>query len=203
MATYLIRECHWYLPFVVYVGTRRCELDKICFFDKDGVFATTSGFFDNYASKRVTSLEINTDCVMKRKADFSLKTAFVMSNGKDPYGTHEVTYTLYIPADALDLDYKEEVESNPTHAYDIKRTWTSKVNPLIEITNYEYIKCGVSEALSNLKETLKNVAMDVSATTDYDMFNTMMNKIMNAYETLEFAKAELTTKIADRNLKIA
>lgn len=202
MATYLIRECNWYLPFVVYVGTRRCELDKICFFDKDGVFATTGGFFDNYKSKNVKSLELNTDCVMKRKEDFSLKTAFVMSNGKDPYNG-AVSYTLYIPADVLDLDYKESVESNPTHAYDIKRTWTSKVNPLIEITNYEYIKCGVSEALSNLKETLKNVAMDVSATTSAEMFNNMLNKIVNAYDTLEFAKAELTAKIADRNLKIA
>lgn len=198
MATCLIRETKWYLPFTVYIGERRCELSKICFFNANGVFAITSGWFDTYESKKADIITLDTDCVMKRKEDFSLKTAFVMSNGKDPYGDHEVTYTLYIPADILDLDYREDIESNPTHAFDLKRTWTSKVNPLIKITNYEYADCGVSKALDALKSALDDVRRDVSATTDDDTFDAMIKKLLSTYNDMKFARTELSTKLFNR-----
>lgn len=92
----LKRSAKWYNPFYIEISNKAYAIDKICIFDADGVrCSTASGWFgDNnayYPELRIKGCE----CVRKKAADFTRKTAFITA-GKPLAG--EKRYTLFIPS---------------------------------------------------------------------------------------------------------
>lgn len=97
-----------YNPFFADVNGKPYEIGNILFFDRSGVICETGrGWFSMGASTnnefRRGGLELPTVCTLKRKADFSLDSAFIIKIADNDDHIFGVRYALYIPAAVVGL----------------------------------------------------------------------------------------------------
>lgn len=103
----LIKES-CYNPFFTDIGNKRYEIGNILFFDRSGVIcATGRGWFASETGGSNNDLkngfELPTTCAVKRKADFSLDSAFVLRQSNNDEHIFGIRYELYIPAAVVGL----------------------------------------------------------------------------------------------------
>lgn len=97
----LFRLEKWYNPFGIEVSGHIYALDAIVAFDENGEVAVNhSGWWGS--NNQSNGFVIDCDCVCKRKIDYSLKSAFVISFGERDFAGYK-RCKLYIPANVLDL----------------------------------------------------------------------------------------------------
>lgn len=93
----------WYNPFGIEVSGHTYIVDKIIAFNSNGEVAVSfSGWFGN--NNCFDELNINCDCVLKRKVDFSLQTVFIVSLGERDWAANHMKCILYIPESVLKLE---------------------------------------------------------------------------------------------------
>ena len=107
----------FYNPFGIGVSGRIYEIDSIVAFDnKDEVEVAVNhcGWFGS--NNNLKELIIDCDCILKRKVDFSSKTAFIISKGEKSWAGYNQC-TLYIPTEVLDLKKSIIRENDCIHIY--------------------------------------------------------------------------------------
>lgn len=96
-----------YNPFFADVNGKPYEIGNILFFDRSGVICETGrGWFSMGVSSNNEfrkGLELPTVCTLKRKADFSLDSAFIIKIADNDDHIFGVRYALYIPAAVVGL----------------------------------------------------------------------------------------------------
>lgn len=107
----ILKTTSCYNPFYVEVNGRAHFLNSISVFNAEGkiIAKQNSGWFgsDNY----IGTLELDCDCVLKRKVDYKVKSAFIVrSNSLIMAWDDSVEYDLYIPASVMKL-------SAPTYSF--------------------------------------------------------------------------------------
>ena len=89
----------YYNPFFVKIKEKEYQINSITVFDTSGELAENGrGWFgsNNY----VKELDLDVECVLKRKVDYTMKDAFIVSH-PTPHG--ETRYDLYIPNSVVNL----------------------------------------------------------------------------------------------------
>ena len=120
----LYRKSGWFNPFFINVNNKSYELKNIHFFNSNGIICSTSrGWFGN-GDNTVQGLSFDLICNLKRKVDFTSKSAFIISSGNE-YGC--LSAELYIPADALGLS--EPLIRARTERYFIVR-WNTSIKEI-------------------------------------------------------------------------
>lgn len=107
----ILKTTSCYNPFYVEVNGRAHFLNSISVFDTEGkiIAKQNSGWFggNNY----IGTLELDCDCVLKRKVDYKVKSAFIVrSNSLTKAWDDSAKYDLYIPASVMKL-------SAPTYSF--------------------------------------------------------------------------------------
>ena len=97
------KDYNWYRPYIY----DKYTIKNIMFYNENGVIAqSNSGWLENNG-KDLEQITINVDEIaLKRKEDFTIKGAFIISQGKEPYGDNLGAY-LYINADLFGVKFKE------------------------------------------------------------------------------------------------
>lgn len=103
----LIKES-CYNPFFTDIGNKRYEISNIVFFDRSGIICETGrGWFasENGGSNNdlKNGFELPTECTIKRKADFSADSAFIIKHDEEGWAYSKSRYALYIPAAVVGL----------------------------------------------------------------------------------------------------
>lgn len=158
----LYRRSDWFNPFFILVNAKRYEVKDIHFFDKEGIICSTSrGWFGDGGSNPFSvGVELDVDCVLKKKIDFNLKTAFIISSGKDPYDD-SLNAVLYIPASSVGLN--DPIIKNKTSSYYIVRWNTDLEN--VYCYRYHYINNSLNKVESKIRavgEKIGNLYTDQS-----------------------------------------
>lgn len=89
----------YYNPYFVKVRDKEYQINSITVFDTSGELAEVPrGWFgsNNYTKE----LSLDVECVVKRKVDYNMKDAFIISH-PTPHG--ETRYDLYIPNSVVNL----------------------------------------------------------------------------------------------------
>ena len=103
------KQNNWYRPYYY----DKYIIDEIVFYDNNGVvIKNSSGWLEN-ERQDLEYIILNIDeILLKRKEDFSIKGAFIISKGKDY--ANELKATLYINVNLVNLhftEYKKEYDS--------------------------------------------------------------------------------------------
>ena len=149
----LYKRASWFNPFHIEINNKCYELKNIHFFNRNGIICSTHRGWFGEGDNTLAGLTIDVLCVLKRKADFSLKTAFIVSTGEKNYDS-SLSAVLYIPAEAVGL--KEPVISKRTdRCFSIK--WETQVDGLYcETYNY------VDAHLSAIEHKISDVGEKIS-----------------------------------------
>lgn len=104
------KDYNWYRPYIY----DKYTIKNIMFYNENGVIAqSNSGWLENNG-KDLEQMAINVDEIaLKRKEDFKIKGAFIISKGKEPYGDN-LGADLYINVYLVNLhftEYKKEFDS--------------------------------------------------------------------------------------------
>lgn len=97
------KDYNWYRPYIY----DKYTIKNIMFYNENGVIAqSNNGWLENNG-KDLEQITINVDEIaLKRKEDFTIKGAFIISQGKELYGDNLGAY-LYINADLFGVKFKE------------------------------------------------------------------------------------------------
>lgn len=134
----ILKTVTCYNPFYVEVNGRAYFLNSISVFDTEGkiIAKQNSGWFgsNNY----IKTLELDCDCVLKRKVDYKVKSAFIVKSD-NPFKAFDnsIKYDLYIPASVMEL-------SAPTYSFCfdntmVRRSIVSTADKRICFEEYESI----------------------------------------------------------------
>jgi hypothetical protein len=154
----LYKNTKWYNPFYVDVNNKSYELNKIYFFNKDGIICSTrSGWFGS-GDNNFNSLEIPCSCSLKKKVDFNYEFAFIVFSGEKSWdGVSK--YELYIPSDVLSVN-GPIIDRKSDRYYVIK--WLTNIDGVYcdlwhfidgKLTEIEHKINNVGEKLSNMYQS--------------------------------------------------
>lgn len=153
----LYRES-FYNPFFIDVNGKKYEINKIHFFDESGVICSTScGWFgaNNYFRN---GLEIDVECFIKRKADFTANFAFLLpseSREKSWY-SNLLLHEIYIPSAAVGLKQPTAKKPYPKARYYIV-LWKSDIDG-VTVDKWEWI----DKKLRPIEERIKEIGESIS-----------------------------------------
>ena len=149
----LYRRANWFNPFYVDVNEKRYELKDIHIFDKEGIICSANRGWFGGSDNTSAGLIFDVPCVLKRKADFNLNTAFIISTGEKNYD-NSLSAELYIPAEAIGL--KEPVVKKRTDRYFVI-CWETQIKE-VYCEAYHYI----DEHLANIEQKISAVGEKIS-----------------------------------------
>lgn len=139
----LYRRSDWFNPFFILVNAKRYEVKDIHFFDKEGIICSTGrGWFGENSS----NIEIQVDCVLKKKVDFNVKTAFIISEGKTQYD-EDLNAVLYIPASSVGLN-DPVIKTKASRYYIVQ--WNSELKN-VYCYKYHYIDNSLNKVESKIR----------------------------------------------------
>ena len=167
----------YYNPFFVEVKGREYQIDYIAVFDASGIIASVNrGWFGGNNNHK--ELLIDVDCVLKRKEDFSLKTAFIIKSNSSPYC--ESTYALYIPNSVL-------VVCDPSYEkiYDSQAIRETIKSTTVDGIVFEKIYW-VNNKVSSIKNRITDVGKEIST-----LHSDILNKLPNLIGRLQRLASEL------------
>lgn len=190
----ILKTTSCYNPFYVEVNGRAHFLDSISVFDTEGkiIAKQDRGWFgsNNY----IETLELDCDCVLKRKVDYKVKSAFIVKSDSSQKAWDEsAMYDLYIPASVMKL-------SAPTYSfrYDdtmVRRSIVSTVDN--RICFEQYVSVAKNDVSREYREGIallnKKYSTLTSARVDVEGFRNLLAQLN---ETLNTAVAEYN-KVAE------
>ena len=146
-----------YNPFFIDVNNKQYELNKIHFFDENCVICSTGcGWFgsNNYFRK---GLEIDVECIVKRKADFTANFAFLLpsDNKEKSWYSNRAYYEIYIPAADVGLKQPTAKKSYNGRYYII--SWKSDIDG-VTVEQWEWI----DENLRHIEKRIKEIGEAMS-----------------------------------------
>ena len=150
----LYKQSNWYNPYFVDVNDKSYEISKIHFFDREkGIICSTrSGWFGG-GDNNLPKVDIDVDCIVKRKVDFSCKSAFVVNSGERNWDNTS-KYELYIPSNVVGV--KEPIVERRTMRYLVIK-WE---------TNIDGVYCDlwhwVDKDLSEIEKKISNVGEKIN-----------------------------------------
>lgn len=151
----------WSNPYSIDCNGEK-KLSNILFFNRNEVVVEVGrGWFGN--NNTMPELIIDCDCVVKRKVDYTCKTAFLISLGKYYDG---IRYALYIPIDVMGFE-KSIVASKGSYVFYVaERMVSKKYNVSFETRHYaDRLLHQINYDSKDCIETLdisKNNAQDVA-----------------------------------------
>ena len=176
----LYRTAKWYNPFSVEVSGKGYMINSISIFhDGERIAYSGQGWFGH--SNNFDELEIDCECVLKRKIDLNCKTAFIVKAAD----TYEVRYDLYIPDSAVLL-------SDPTYKFNssdnrhIIKTQKSLIIDGIIFEKFIFTDKDITSIESKIREIGKKI--ELSFGSDFDK--------------IESYTKELTELVLERNVKL-
>ena len=121
----------WYRPMYCVASGKAYRVDKFVFFHpelKEVVLTYNDSWLEDIRGQDIKSIELpQTELKRKTKANLSLNEAFVISLGKEDYGT-DYLCELYIPINMLNIKFVEyKIQSSYLYAY-----WTGDQDILIK-----------------------------------------------------------------------
>lgn len=190
----ILKTTSCYNPFYVEVNGRAHFLNSISVFNAEGkiIAKQNSGWFgsNNY----IGTLELDCDCVLKRKVDYKVKSAFIVrSNNPIKAWDESAMYDLYIPASVMKL-------SAPTYSFccDNTMVYRSVVSAVDNRICFEqYVSVAKNDVSREYKEGItllnKEYSTLTSARVDVEGFRNLLAQLN---ETLNTAIAEYN-KVAE------
>lgn len=104
----------WYRPMYLVASDKAYRVDKYIFFNpetKEIVLTYNSGFLQNKAGNDIKSIQLpQAQLKRKTKVNLSVEEAFVISLGKEDYGT-DFLCELYIPIQMLNIKFIKYIKS--------------------------------------------------------------------------------------------
>lgn len=99
----IARENNWYRPY--YYG--KYKIKEIIFYDENGIIISNgNGWLEN-EHKDLDYIALDLDIIpLKRKEDFSIKNAFIISNGKEDF-SNDLSANLYINVNLFNVEFLE------------------------------------------------------------------------------------------------
>lgn len=190
----ILKTTSYYNPFYVEVNGRAHFLNSISVFNAEGkiIAKQNRGWFgsNNY----IGTLELDCDCVLKRKVDYKVKSAFIVkSDSSQKTWDGKVEYDLYIPASVMKL-------SAPTYSFDcdntlVRRRVVSAVDD--RICFEQYVSVAKNDVSREYREGIallnKKYSTLTSARVDVEGFRNLLAQLN---ETLNTAIAEYN-KVAE------
>lgn len=149
----LYRRAHWFNPFYIDVNEKRYELKDIHIFDKEGIICSANRGWFGGSDNTSAGLIFDVPCFLKRKVDFNLNIAFIISVGEKNYD-NSLSAELYIPAEVLGL--KEPIIIKRTSTYFIIK-WETQIKE-VYCEAYHY----VDEHLSRIENKISAVGEKIS-----------------------------------------
>ena len=159
------------------------RVDKFIFFNpktEEIVLTYNNGWLQNKAGKDIKSIELpQVHLKRKTKVNLSINEAFVISLGKEDYGT-DYLCELYIPTNMLNIKFVEyKVQGGYLYAY-----WSGDQDILIK----EY-KGNTGQHKSTLRHEYEEILEQVSGYNLEYHLNTTLDNIQLLYKkALEFNK---------------
>lgn len=151
-----------YNPFFADVNGKPYEIGNILFFDRSGVICETGrGWFTtggNSSNQFKKGLELPTVCTLKRKADFSLDSAFIIKIADNNDHIFGVRYALYIPAAVVGLQAPTACRCGWDKRH-FEITYKSNIDG-VAVTIWHFI----DRALYPIQEKIKKLGEDLSNT---------------------------------------
>ena len=188
----VLKTTSCYNPFYVEVNGRAHFLNSISVFDTEGkiIAKQNSGWFgsNNY----IGTLELDCDCVLKRKVDYKVKSAFIVrSNSLIKAWDNSAKYDLYIPASVMKL-------SAPTYSFCfndtmVRRSVVSAVDNRICFEQCVYVAKidGSREYIEGITLLNKKYSTLTKARVDAEGFRNLLAQLN---ETLNTAIAEYSER---------
>jgi hypothetical protein len=179
----------YYNPYFVKVNGKEYEIGSIFVFDKDGNKASCNqGWFGS--NNHCTTLTLLCGCVLKRKVDYSLGTAFIIKSGD---GWDGPRYALYIPDSVVKLSAptRRKVYNNEA----IEEKVQSTLYPSIEFTKYHWINrevTSIKSEINSIGESIKNIYG-----SNIDTLPTHIEKLTSLYEQYKEAYSKMLAVDAD------
>ena len=104
----------WYRPMYLVASDKAYRVDKFIFFNpktEEIVLTCNNSWLQNKAGKDIKLIELP-QAILKRKTkiNLSINEAFVISLGKENYGT-DLICELYIPVDMLNIKFIKYIKS--------------------------------------------------------------------------------------------
>lgn len=156
----LYRVAKWFNPFSVEVNDKEYTLDAIIIFDNGKIIARNNqGWFGS--NNNYDEMEINCDCVLKRKVDLNCNTAFIIKSEN----SYENRYDLYIPNSAVLLEapvYKSTMSNNRR----IVKTQKSSIVEGVRFDKHIFTDEAVNNIESQIREIGKKIEMSYG--NDFD-----------------------------------
>ena len=194
----ILKTTSCYNPFYVEVNGRAHFLNSISVFNAEGkiIAKQNRGWFGN--NNYIGTLELDCDCVLKRKVDYKIKSAFIVkSDSSQKAWDGKVEYDLYIPASVMKL-------SAPTYSFDcdntlVRRSVVSAVDD--RICFEQYVSVAKNDVSREYREGItllnKKYSTLTSARVDVEGFRNLLTQLN---ETLNTAVAEYN-KVAEAGAK--
>lgn len=133
-------------PFFITVNDVEYQVRNIAIFDKEGIIAKTrSGWFGDRDNYFKNGLEIDCDCILKRKVNLETQTAFIISDGSDNYFHY---CFLYIPNSVVELAPPEFTRAYDNRAF--RKVQKSLVYKGVEFVNYTFVDEKINEIKSKI-----------------------------------------------------
>lgn len=148
----------FYNPFFIDVNGKKYEINKIRFFDENGVICSTScGWFGNNNCFR-NGLEIDVECFIKRKADFNANFAFLLQseNKEKSWYSNRAYYEIYIPSAVVGLKQPIAKKPYPKSRYYVV-SWESDIDG-VTVDKWEWI----DEKLRPIEKRIKEIGESIS-----------------------------------------
>jgi hypothetical protein len=173
----------WYRPMHCVASGKAYRVDKFVFFHpelKEVVLTYNHSWLENTRGQDIKSIELpQTELKRKTKANLSLNEAFVISLGKEDYGT-DYLCELYIPINMLNIKFVEyKMQGGYLYAY-----WTGDQDILIK----EY-KGNTGQHKSLLRNEYEELLEQISGyNLEYHTIDTLDNIQLLYQKALEFNK---------------
>lgn len=182
-----LKKARCYNPFFVDMGAKCYELNNIHFFDKSGVICSTGhGWFSTTNNEFKCGLELDIDCVIKRKVDFDIDCAFILpsrDNDSISWYTNKKLYELYIPAAAVGLKLSKAQKSYNNHCFIV--SWLSNINGVI-VDKWHFI----DENLSKIEDQINAIGKEIN-TLYQDRFSKLPELLKELSKLEKARKIEL------------
>ena len=173
----------WYRPTYCVASGKTYRVDKFIFFHpelKEVVLTYNHSWLEDTRGQDIKSIELpQTELKRKTKANLSLNEAFVISLGKEDYGT-DYLCELYIPTNMLNIKFVEhKVQGGYLYAY-----WAGDQDILIK----EY-KGNIGKHKSTLRHEYEEILSQINGyNLEYHTIATLDNIQLLYKKALEFNK---------------
>lgn len=188
----ITRTSKWYRPYGVNVGGKGYYVNKIYFYDENGIICNSqSGWLESKSGRDIEEIYLPIEKIIRRNKEKFDGEVFGIPYKE--YYEKDIKINLYIPAKMLNIHYEKTVRMFDTEIYDyfvggediLIKKWVKTVGEHLRILETEY-----EEAIKKISSSylLKKEAGKIKETLKY--LNALIEDYEKEYEKINAMKKE-------------